>query len=88
MASKGTPIKTYPYKVNAKDLKKSYELRLAAQFGDSRAKGRLQAYNRRIKERDTSQVNRLELPDGLCPRSALRAACPPRENAARKHGCT
>ena len=94
MASKGTPIKTYPYKVNAKDLKKSYELRLAAQFGDSRAKGRLQAYNRRIKERkmeaskidwviDGKSFNRYKMMDFIVSRVAngepLDEICAPEE---------
>lgn len=51
LATKGTPARTFPYHVNPKDLKRSYELRLAAQFGDSKAKERLRAYNKRQKEK-------------------------------------
>jgi len=51
LATKGTPARTFPYRVNAKDLKRSYELRLAAQFGDRKAKERLHAYNKRQKEK-------------------------------------
>ena len=36
--------------MSSKDRKKSYELRLAAQFGDRKAKEKLAAYNRRQKE--------------------------------------
>ncbi len=59
MASKGTPRLTYPYKTSPKDKKKSYELRLAAQFGDRKAKEKLWAYNRRIKERKM-EANKIE----------------------------
>lgn len=45
------PSRRFPYKCSPKELKQSYELRLAAQFGDNKAKGRLEAYNRRKKER-------------------------------------
>jgi hypothetical protein len=51
MASSGTPRLKYPYKTSPKDKKKSYELRLTAQFGNDAAKHKLQAYNRQIKER-------------------------------------
>lgn len=51
IVTKGTPRAKYPYKTGEKDKAKSYELRLAAQFGDEKAKGKLRAYNRRIKER-------------------------------------
>jgi hypothetical protein len=42
--------KPYRFRVSAKQLKESYELRLAAQFGDRKAKERLELYNRRMKE--------------------------------------
>lgn len=51
MTTKGTPSYRYKYRTSIKDLKKSYEVRLAAQFGGPRAKQRLAAYNRSIKER-------------------------------------
>ncbi len=51
MVTKGTPSHKYPYRTSAKDKKKSYEVRLAAQFGDRKAHERLAAYNRRRKER-------------------------------------
>lgn len=51
MVTKGTPADKFKYRTSPKDKAKSYELRLSAQFGDARAKGKLQAYNRRIKER-------------------------------------
>ena len=50
MGLKSTPQRTFPYHVSSKDRKKSYELRLAAQFGDRKAKEKLAAYNRRQKE--------------------------------------
>ena len=50
MGVKSTPQRTFPYHVSKKDLKRSYELRLAAQFGDRKAKEKLAAYNRRQKE--------------------------------------
>lgn len=42
--------KYFKFKVSKKQLKESYELRLAAQFGDRKAKERLALYNRRMKE--------------------------------------
>ena len=45
------PNRKYPYHVTSKELKRSYKLRLEAQFGDERAKRRLQAYNKASKER-------------------------------------
>jgi hypothetical protein len=42
--------KPYPFKVSAKQLRESYDLRLAAQFGDRKSKDRLESYNRRMKE--------------------------------------
>lgn len=51
MASAGSPSRKYPFHVPPKVKAKGIEIRLAAQFGDARAKGKLQAYNRRIKER-------------------------------------
>jgi hypothetical protein len=42
--------KPYPFKVSKKQLKESYRLREAAQFGDRKAKDRLGDYNRRMKE--------------------------------------
>ncbi len=42
--------KYFKFKVSKKQLKESYELRLAAQFGDRKAKDRLEFYNRRMKE--------------------------------------
>ncbi len=59
MASKGTPRLKYPYKTGLKDKKKSYEVRLTAQFGDEAAKRKLQAYNRHIKERKM-EANKVE----------------------------
>ena len=51
MATAGTPSRKYPYHVPLKIKAKGYEIRLAAQFGDTASKYKLQAYNRRIKER-------------------------------------
>ena len=51
MATAGTPRRKYPFHVPKKEKAKGYEIRLAAQFGDAKAKSKLQAYNRRIKER-------------------------------------
>ena len=51
MADPASAYRKYPYHVNKKDLAKSYEVRLAAQFGDAKAKSKLQAYKRRAKER-------------------------------------
>ncbi len=87
MASKGTPRLEYPYKTSPKDKAKSYELRLAAQFGDARAKGKLQAYNRRIKERrmeankvdwviDGKSFNRYKMMDFLVSRIANGESLP------------
>jgi hypothetical protein len=50
LAQKMANKKPYRFKVSAKQLKESYELRLAAQFGDRKAKERLELYNRRMKE--------------------------------------
>ena len=94
MATAGTPRRVYPYKTAPKDKAKSYELRLAAQFGDSRAKNKLQAYNRRIKERkmeanktewviDGKSFNRYKMMEFLVSRIAngesLPAVCEPEE---------
>lgn len=51
MSTKGTPSRIFPYHPSPKDKKKSYELRLTAQFGDNRAKQRLLAYNKRQREK-------------------------------------
>lgn len=59
MVTKGTPSQKYPYKTSKKDLAKSYELRLAAQFGNRKAKEKLWAYNRRRKER-RMEANKIE----------------------------
>ena len=51
MVSKGTPSHRYKYNVSAKQLKESYEIRLAAQFGNEKSKKRLAEYNKRRRER-------------------------------------
>lgn len=51
MSTKGTPANKYKFKTPPDMLKRSYELRLTAQFGDRKAKDKLAAYNRRRKER-------------------------------------
>ena len=59
MVTRGTPSQKYPYKTSKKDLAKSYELRLAAQFGNRKSKEKLWAYNRRRKER-RMEANKIE----------------------------
>ena len=87
MATKGTPRDKFRYKVSEKDLKKSYELRLAAQFGDKTAKQKLAAYNRRIKERkmeanniewvvDGRSFNRYKMMDYIVTRIASGESLP------------
>lgn len=51
MPMKSTPAYKYRFKPSKKQLKESYEVRLAAQFGNRDAKNRLAAYNRRMRER-------------------------------------
>ena len=51
MTTKGTPSHTYKFHASKKQLKRSYEVRLAAQFGGSKEKRRLRNYNRMQKER-------------------------------------
>lgn len=51
MVTKGTPSDRYRFRPSKKQLQKSYEVRLAAQFGDKAARKRLDNYNRRVKER-------------------------------------
>lgn len=51
MTTKGTPSHVYKFHTSKKQLQKSYEIRLAAQFGGPKEKRRLRAYNRAQKER-------------------------------------
>lgn len=87
MATKGSPRLKYPFKPSEKEKKKSYEVRLAAQFGDEKAKGKLAAYNRRIKERkmeannvewvvDGRKFNRYKIMDFIVARVANGESLP------------
>lgn len=87
MATRGTPRATYPWRPSAKQLKKSYEVRLAAQFGNDRAKEKLAAYNRQVKERkmeanmteweiDGRKFNRYKMMDFLVTRIANGESLP------------
>jgi len=51
VTTKGTPSDTFKFRTSKKQLKRSYEIRLAAQFGGPKEKRRLRAYNRAQKER-------------------------------------
>lgn len=51
MATKGTPAYRFKMKPTKRQLKESYEVRLAAQFGGKKERDRLAAYNRRVRER-------------------------------------
>jgi hypothetical protein len=64
MASKGSPREKYPYKTDPKMKKKSYEIRLAAQFGDAASKKRLASYNRQRRERMLEANNKDWMVDG------------------------
>lgn len=55
MATSGTPSHRYKWRTSPKDLKKSYEVRLSAQFGGHDAQRRLDNYNRMIRERKMAE---------------------------------
>lgn len=90
MVTKGTPAHKYKWRPSKGQLKKSYEVRLAAQFGGERAKEKLSAYNRQVKERkmeanqtewvlDGKPFNRYKMMDYIITRVAngepLTAIC-------------
>ena len=57
MATSSTPAFRYKWRPSPKQLKESYEVRLAAQFGGKKEKERLEKYNKRIKERKMEVSN-------------------------------
>lgn len=59
MVTKGSPSHRYKWRTSPKQLEKSYQVRLEAQFGDAKAKARLAAYNKRILERKM-EANEIE----------------------------
>lgn len=64
MATSSTPAARYKWRPSPKQLKESYEVRLAAQFGGKREKERLAKYNKRIKERKVEVSNEAYEVDG------------------------
>lgn len=56
---------SYKFKVSPKQLKKSYDLRMAALGGDRLAKGRLEAYKKRMKEQRKMAYAQEWIVDGL-----------------------